>query len=436
MSQVLEKIEKDVVLRTASLATLFDINKSTEFIEKSLLYNLSIPDYQRIYCWDEKQVIQLLEDLLNYTTREFHLGNIILHKVSGIEEHRIVDGQQRLVTLSLLLFCLDENLDTPLLNQTFQSDEAQHYIAYNKFLIKDFCENNSIIKHKINDILNNVMLSVLIITDGNLDLAYTFFSNQNSRGKALSDFDLLKAHHLRYILIPEQAEHLAERWDDITLLSNQDESLNILSKLFGIYLFRLRKWMRKKEWSNDAKFKIKNEFEAAAIIPDIPPFGEQFNFNESIQGGTHFFAYSDQFIFKFKTFVETQEYQSLNKHLCYENHWWYKDIIEGFLFAYFLKFGTIYLADALEGIGAVVSHHRYDNNRAYLRTLLKFAADTEIIMMIDQATSPTFFLAEIKNKIKSQRTSNEKSGTRLRYFYAFLRINEELAPTNSKFIQS
>lgn len=428
-------MEKEVVLQTTNLGTLFDINKSNNLLEEQLVYNLSIPDYQRIYCWEEKQVIKLLEDLLKYSSREFHLGNIILHKLSDIDEHHIVDGQQRLVTLTLLLLCLDETINTPLLNQTFQSEEAQHYISYNKFIINDFCKKNTITKSTINDILDNVKLSVLIITDENLDLAYTFFSNQNSRGKALSDFDLLKAHHLRHILVPEQAEHLAGRWDKITLLSNQSESLNVLDKLFGIYLFRMRKWMRRKEWSNDAKLKIKNEFEAAPIIPDIPPFGEQFKFNESIQGGTHFFAYADHFILKFKTFAETEEYKSLNKHLCYENHWWYKDIIEGFLFAYYLKFGVIYLSDALEGIGAVVSHHRYENDRAYLKTLLRFAANTEIMMMIDQATSPTFFLAEIKNKMKSQRSSNILKGTRERYSKAFNKINNELSATNSNFVK-
>lgn len=434
MIEILEKTE-DVVLRTETLATLFDLEEFDTIEKNSRIYKLSIPDYQRIYCWEEKQVLQLLEDLLNYTDKELHLGNIILHKVKNEEDHKIVDGQQRLVTLSLLLHHLYNDITIALLDEKFQSEEAQNHIAYNKWLIKHFCNSNATIKNKINDILRNVKLSVLIIEDGNLDLAYTFFSNQNSRGKALSNFDLLKAHHLRFILIPEQAEHLAGRWDDITLLSNQDESFNILNILFETYLFRLRKWMRKREWSNDAKFKIKNEFEAASIIPNIPAFGEQFNFNESIQGGSHFFAYADHFIFKFKTFIETEEYKSLNKHLCYENHWWYKDIIEGFLFAYFLKFGTIYLTDALEGIGAIISHHRYENSRAQLRGLFKFSADSEIIMMIDQATSPTFFLAEIKNKLKSQRLANDLRGTRQRYLVAFERINKELADTNSKFMQ-
>jgi hypothetical protein len=430
-----EGIIENVVLRTETLATLFDQKNDNEDGQNSPKYNLSIPDYQRIYCWEEKQVLQLLEDLLNHSNKEFHLGNIILHKIKGEEDHKIVDGQQRLVTLSLLLHHLANDLDNSLLNEKFQSDEAQNHIAYNKWLIKHFCNTNLNIKNKVNEILANVKLSVLIIEDGNLDLAYTFFSNQNSRGKALSDFDLLKAHHLRFILIPEQAEHLAGRWDEITLLSNQNESINILNKLFETYLFRSRKWMRKRDWSNDAKFKIKNEFEAASIIPNIPAFGEQFNFNESIQGGTHFFAYADHFIFKFNSFIKTKEYKALDKHLCYENHWWYKDIIEGFLFSYFLKFGTIYLTEALEGIGAIISQHRYENHRAYLRTLFRFAADSEIIMMIDQATSPTFFLAEIKNKLKTQRIPIDLAGTRQRYLVAFEKINEELLKTNSKFMQ-
>jgi hypothetical protein len=57
--------------------------------------------------------------------------------------------------------------------------------------------------------------------------------------------------------------------------------------------------MRKSEWSDDEKFKVKTEFEAAFTIPDIPPFGEQFEFYESIRGGSHFFAYADHFIYKF-----------------------------------------------------------------------------------------------------------------------------------------
>ena len=54
-------------------------------------------------------------------------------------------------------------------------------------------------------IINQLIFTVLILKESRLDLAYTFFSNENSKGVPLSDYDLLKAHHLRYIFIEKQA---------------------------------------------------------------------------------------------------------------------------------------------------------------------------------------------------------------------------------------
>ena len=38
----------------------------------------SIPAYQRVYCWEEDNVIQLLDDLLDNSQEEYRLGSIIL----------------------------------------------------------------------------------------------------------------------------------------------------------------------------------------------------------------------------------------------------------------------------------------------------------------------------------------------------------------------
>lgn len=408
----------NVTLKTVSLGKLLGLKKNdcNEVIKvDNDDYNLSIPDYQRIYCWEEKNVLKLLDDIKDFSKNTYHLGSIILHKKNQ-NEYDIVDGQQRLVTLSLLILNIKKNVEFNLLNSKFTSKEALDYLGYNKWLIENYRGFNQLEK-KINQILDNLQFSVLTIEDESIDLAYTFFSNQNSRGKSLTDYDLLKAHHLRFIHIPDQANHMAERWDNLILSSDNDSTDKDLARTLGLYLFRLRKWMRKKDWSNDAKFKIKNEFEASPIIPQIPPFGEQFNFYESIQGGTHFFAYTDFFIYKFKTFSETSEYTSLKENLSWERHWWYRDVIEAFLFAYYLKFGTIYLSDALFGIIEIISEHRYENKRSYLNSVLKFASNSEIIMMIDQATSPTFFLAEMSKKIKTIHNSKELEGVRKRYRY-------------------
>ena len=62
---------------------------------------LKIPAYQRIYCWKEKTVIQLLNDLININDN-YCIGSIIIQN-KGDNVYDIIDGQQRLVTLSLLL---------------------------------------------------------------------------------------------------------------------------------------------------------------------------------------------------------------------------------------------------------------------------------------------------------------------------------------------
>jgi hypothetical protein len=409
---------------------LGDIFRSTQYeIENHLKFPLSIPDYQRIYCWTEKNVHRLLDDIAESERKEYHLGSIILHKTTKNENesvYAIVDGQQRLVTLSLLLLQLGDET-SPLLNERFESDEAQAYIAYNKTLIENYIKLNPDI-FCIEKLLTHLQFSVLIINDGSLDLAYTFFSNQNSRGKSLTDYDLLKAHHLRFVHIEKQAKHLAERWDNIIIQSGNDASDKELGRTFGIYLFRLRKWMRKNQWSENQKFKVKMEFEAASTIADVPPFGEQFHFYESIQGGSHFFAYADHFIYKFRDFSKTDEFKALNTLNC-ESHWWYKDAIETLLYAYYLKFGTIYLSEALFCIEQIISQHRYSSNRSSLRSVLEYAGNSEIVMMIDQATSPTFFLAESLQLLKKQSPFDEKKGIQVRYYNKIIDIQSQLKKT-------
>lgn len=429
----METESKQVELKTEVLGQLLGLPTSAE--SRPIEYKLSIPDYQRIYSWEEKNVIRLLDDIYKHTDSTYHLGSIILHKTKKNRQtteyetvYDIVDGQQRLVTLSLLLLTLGEE-NFGLLYESFESKKAQNYIAHNKWLIQNYIKKQKSPFNK-EKILNNIRFSVLILHSNNLDLAYTFFTSENGKGKSLSDYDLLKSHHLRYILIPEQAEHLAERWHNLILNSNNDDNSKELGRTFEVYLFRLRKWMRKRTWNDSAKRKVKTEFEAASIIPNIPPFGEQFNFYESIQGGTHFFAFAEHFIYHFNDFKQLQAYKLLNKYLNWEKHWWYRDVIEALIFGYYLKFGKLYINEASVSIIQLISQHRYDTSRAYLNSILKYASSSEIVLMIDQATSPTFFLAEIESVIKTLPTTSELKGTRERYKNAIDKIEESLISTS------
>ncbi len=83
--------------------------------------NLKIPKYQRPYKWTAKNVIQLLDDIVeakNENKEIYRVGTLILHQDQevGAEEkiYNIVDGQQRIITFSLLLKALHEVSKIPL----------------------------------------------------------------------------------------------------------------------------------------------------------------------------------------------------------------------------------------------------------------------------------------------------------------------------------
>lgn len=382
--------------------------------------NLVIPDYQRTYCWEDKNVTDLWDNLLEMPhNSDYHLGSIILQRrtVNDCTLYNIIDGQQRLVTLTLIMRELGYTGQMPLLKQKFISKDARLHVANNKALIRILNQRNTDIA-MLERLSHHLIFSVLILNDSNLDLAYTFFSNQNSKGVSLSDYDLLKAHHLRYLNIEDQAEHLAMRWNDLSLeYDNNGDSY--LTHTLGVHLFRLRKWMRKHNVEEFQPRKVKEEFSAARIMSSIPAFGEKFYFYEKIQGGSHFFAYTSIFVDKYKEFIRTRQIQLLRNHLQWESHWKYADITESLMFGYFIKFGHQYLSEALFCIAGIMAQHRYSATRAIFYKIREFAKDSEIIMMIDQASSPTFFLAEAIPYIRI--SGLEQEGDIKERFYRCLR---------------
>ena len=375
-----------------------------------LIRNLHIPDYQRIYCWEEKNVKCLLEDLNVHLSQPigntpYRLGSIILHFHDGVYD--IIDGQQRLVTLSLLLNFLGQ--ESCLMSQGFEDSKARSYVAYNKYLIGNYVRKHISEKNKfVSALLQRIEFSVLMLKNSSLDLAYTFFSNENSRGVTLTDYDLLKAHHLRFI--PEfqerQSYKAAEVWNTMVKKGQENVSDNNpapgYDRMLDTYLFNLRQWMKMQSpETKDNDRHIKNEYEAALIMPEIPPFGEQFYFNEPIQGGTHFFSFVEIHLSKYEQFVKTTEYITVHDEFTSDGSTiWYRNVIEALMFGYYEKFGEHCLADATVLILRFILQNRYETDRAQRLGISNFASENGVMLMIDRATSPTFFLAEMFSVVR------------------------------------
>lgn len=368
-------------------------------------WNLALPDYQRDYCWENNDIVTLWHAIKSSRLQnDYHLGTIILHYHQDTTPYKpyvydIIDGQQRLVTLSLMIRALGATGQLPLMKHSFFSHESTKHVSNAKYVIKTLVAREKEPQDFAKTMLEKLSFAVLILTGNNMDLAYTFFSAQNSRGVPLSDFDLLKAHHLRYIHIEEQAMHLAEKWNAMTQEQDGSGKENNLNQTLAVHLFRLRHWMRRNFADEDAYRHVQKEYQAAPVMIGIPPFGESFVFNEKIQGGSHFFAYAENFVHSYEDFRQTKIVELLDRHLNWGAHARYASVIESLLFGYYLKFGRAYLTEALFCICSYMAKHRYSTPRATTASVREYAQNSEIIMMVEQSSSPTFFLAEALERI-------------------------------------
>lgn len=96
------------------------IQASEEQLDKifSSDYDFEIPNYQRAYAWRPLETRQLLDDLTDALDSDgddpYFLGSIVLVKAPGLSRAQVIDGQQRLTTLTILLSVLrDLSADAP-----------------------------------------------------------------------------------------------------------------------------------------------------------------------------------------------------------------------------------------------------------------------------------------------------------------------------------
>lgn len=87
-------------------------------------YQFSIPNYQRPYSWGAQQALQLLEDLKDALSREtstepYFLGSIVLVKDVEDSAADVIDGQQRLTTITILFAVLRELTESASLRSSF-----------------------------------------------------------------------------------------------------------------------------------------------------------------------------------------------------------------------------------------------------------------------------------------------------------------------------
>ena len=217
-------------------------------IDKTLSWNLVIPDYQRPYKWTNKNITELILDIQNcikkshkYANFKYRIGTVILHK-NDKDEYEVVDGQQRILSLLLLKLFLKPDFTCHLLQRDFSNKITQKNIHDNYNTICEwfsFASNEQ--KEEINSALNDI-LEVVVIIVNKIEEAFQLFDSQNTRGRSLYPHDLLKAYHLREIHDKYDMQNAVIKWEF--------KKPKAIRELFDIYLFPLWNWSKCRKCGN------------------------------------------------------------------------------------------------------------------------------------------------------------------------------------------
>jgi len=250
----------------------------------------SIPLYQRPYDWEEEETGELLEDLLgclesssSEELNPYFLGSIVLIKHEDSPEAQIIDGQQRLTTLTILLAVLREVIsdkeytdelrefiyqkgrkltqtpnsyrltlrerDADFFRKYIQNEggiselenfdssqlsDSQNKLRYNTL----FCQKclAEISEEKLIKLAGFIIEKCLLVVVSTPDLesAYRIFSVLNDRGRDLSLTDIFKAEIIGNIPDKEK-EKYTEKWENIEERLGRDEFKNLFSDIRMIY---------------------------------------------------------------------------------------------------------------------------------------------------------------------------------------------------------
>lgn len=211
-------------------------------VSECLQLNFSIPEYQRPYKWSVQSIDDMLGDINNsvqqsfsYSNYRYRIGTIILHKTDDVLN--VVDGQQRLISLTLISKYLDNNYDNAILRNMFYDKITQKHIHDNYIHIKEwFSLRDKDIKESFKKAFQDI-LELVVIQVGRESEAFQLFDSQNTRGRALDPHDLLKAFHLREMQNDKyEMEYAVTKWEA--------KDVYKIRELFSAYLFPIWNWSR------------------------------------------------------------------------------------------------------------------------------------------------------------------------------------------------
>lgn len=189
-----------------------ELEETTEKSIRELFgIKLSLPSYQRPYAWGRENIEFFWNDIRR-SKEKYDYGIIVLLK-NEKGGYDIVDGQQRIVTLSLMLHALSSNEANSFINNTtLQGKSSEKNIGYNLQWLRR--QSSKLSKSECIELKDKILDGTVdIIVMDNLDDALKFFDRTNTTGVPLTSTDILKSYHLQVLASLEKLpENAKERW--------------------------------------------------------------------------------------------------------------------------------------------------------------------------------------------------------------------------------
>lgn len=259
-----------------------DAMKLLDFIGKSQEKQFVIPIYQRVYSWEKEQCKQLWDDIIktggNDQIEGHFIGSILYVRVDDTHSSPllIIDGQQRLTTITLLFIALRDHLNDEvkrkeienhyLINSGNDGDkkfrlilsepdkdtllslidknkrkpsEPSLKIVENFKLFEKWISENTDKLETIFKGLEKLMIVEIALKKGKYD-PQLIFENMNSKGVELTQPDLIRNYIIMETEIEKQKDFYNQYWrameEDFKQSKKQSKREDLFNKFVRHYL--------------------------------------------------------------------------------------------------------------------------------------------------------------------------------------------------------
>lgn len=239
-------------------------------------FEYHIPGYQRPYSWTKEETGLLFDDLYNFFQEEksdnYFLGSIVLIKEEQKRYAEVIDGQQRLTTLSILFSAMADafgdsecksdckaylcekgkalegieakprvflrDADHPFFYKYIQNVQLDALVALDPVTLdteakKHIRENYALLREKLKDIFlddkqrlefTQFLLTrcyLVVVSTPSQESAFRIFTVMNSRGLDLLPTDIIKSTVIGNLPKEKQQEY-TEKWEGLEELTGRD----------------------------------------------------------------------------------------------------------------------------------------------------------------------------------------------------------------------